>query len=83
MRLVRASTGSSGRRVVIDPSLSCGSCDRCLREEITQCDELGILGSTTPTFAEYARSPPATFSQASGLSWEVAGRWAGHRRLSA
>lgn len=64
-----------GDEVVIDPSLSCGSCDRCLREEITQCDEFGILGEHyTGTFAEYVVVPAGNvLPKPPGLSWEVAG----------
>ena len=36
---------SMGDAVVINPSLSCGKCDRCLAGEITQCDDYDILGS--------------------------------------
>jgi len=36
---------SVGEAVVINPSLSCGKCERCLAGEITQCNEYDILGS--------------------------------------
>ncbi len=32
--------------VVINPSLSCGKCERCLEGEISQCDDYDILGSS-------------------------------------
>jgi NADPH:quinone reductase-like Zn-dependent oxidoreductase len=64
-----------GDEVVIDPSLSCGICERCLHEEITQCDEFGILGEHhTGTFAEYVVVPARNvLPKPAGLSWEVAG----------
>ena len=34
-----------GDAVVVNPSLSCGKCERCLEEEVSQCDEYDILGS--------------------------------------
>ena len=33
-----------GDAVVINPSLSCGKCERCLDGEISQCDDYDILG---------------------------------------
>jgi NADPH:quinone reductase-like Zn-dependent oxidoreductase len=36
---------SVGEAVVVNPSLSCGSCPRCLEGEISQCDDYDILGS--------------------------------------
>ena len=36
---------SAGEVVVVNPSLSCGSCERCLEGEVSQCDEYDILGS--------------------------------------
>jgi NADPH:quinone reductase-like Zn-dependent oxidoreductase len=34
-----------GEAVVVNPSLSCGKCERCLEGEVSQCDEYDILGS--------------------------------------
>jgi len=34
-----------GDAVVVNPSLSCGKCERCLEGEVSQCDEYDILGS--------------------------------------
>ncbi len=34
-----------GDAVVVNPSLSCGKCPRCLEGEVSQCDEYDILGS--------------------------------------
>jgi NADPH:quinone reductase-like Zn-dependent oxidoreductase len=36
---------SVGDAVVVNPSLSCGKCPRCLEGEISQCDDYDILGS--------------------------------------
>jgi NADPH:quinone reductase-like Zn-dependent oxidoreductase len=35
-----------GDAVVVNPSLSCGKCPRCLEGEVSQCDEYDILGSS-------------------------------------
>jgi NADPH:quinone reductase-like Zn-dependent oxidoreductase len=37
---------SVGDAVVVNPSLSCGKCARCLEGEISQCDDYDILGSS-------------------------------------
>ena len=36
---------SIGDAVVVNPSLSCGGCPRCLEGEVSQCDDYDILGS--------------------------------------
>lgn len=36
---------SAGEAVVVNPSLSCGNCERCLADEVSQCDNYDILGS--------------------------------------
>ena len=36
---------SIGDTVVVNPSLSCGKCDRCREGEVSQCDDYDILGS--------------------------------------
>lgn len=36
---------SVGEAVAVNPSLSCGRCDRCLEGEVSQCDQYDILGS--------------------------------------
>ena len=35
---------SVGDAVVVNPSLSCGTCPRCLEGEVSQCDDYDILG---------------------------------------
>lgn len=37
---------SVGDAVVVNPSLSCGKCARCLEGEVSQCDDYDILGSS-------------------------------------
>ena len=37
---------SIGDAVVVNPSLSCGTCPRCLEGEVSQCDSYDILGSS-------------------------------------
>jgi len=36
---------SVGDAVAVNPSLSCGTCERCLAGEVSQCDDYDILGS--------------------------------------
>ena len=36
---------SVGEAVVLNPSLSCGKCERCIEGEVSQCDEFDILGA--------------------------------------
>jgi NADPH:quinone reductase-like Zn-dependent oxidoreductase len=36
---------SIGDAVAVNPSLSCGTCPRCLEGELSQCDDYDILGS--------------------------------------
>ena len=36
---------SVGEAVVVNPSLSCGTCERCIEGEVSQCDEYDILGA--------------------------------------
>jgi len=37
---------SVGDAVVVNPSLSCGTCPRCLEGQVSQCDDYDILGSS-------------------------------------
>jgi len=64
-----------GDEVVIDPSLSCGSCDYCLNDDIVYCSEFKILGEHLPgTFAEKIVVPSKNvLPRPSALDWEVAG----------
>ncbi len=64
-----------GEEVVIDPSLSCGTCPACLADEIVYCPEFGILGEHhTGAMAEYVVVPAANaLPKPPGLTWEIAG----------
>ena len=45
---------SIGERVVINPNLSCGSCEYCLAGMDNRCNDWGLLGETTRgTYAEF------------------------------
>jgi NADPH:quinone reductase-like Zn-dependent oxidoreductase len=47
-----------GTRVIVNPSLSCGRCDWCVRGEDSLCAEYRILGEHTQGgFAEYVVAP--------------------------
>ncbi|MFQ6012098.1 MAG: zinc-binding dehydrogenase [Thermoplasmata archaeon] len=47
-----------GERVVVDPSLTCGSCDYCRRGEEVLCGEYQILGEHVDgTYAELVKVP--------------------------
>lgn len=69
---------SEGDEVIVNPSLSCGHCRRCLAGEILFCESFGILGEhASGTFAERIVVParnvvprPAT------VPWDVAGSFA-------
>ncbi|WP_067936028.1 zinc-dependent alcohol dehydrogenase family protein [Alicyclobacillus kakegawensis] len=47
-----------GDRVTVDPTLYCGSCDRCLTNRFNQCRNWGALGNTTDgAMAEFVKVP--------------------------
>jgi len=49
-----------GDEVVVDPGLSCGTCEACQRGEQSECASFTILGMGRPgTFAEYVVVPAA------------------------
>lgn len=64
-----------GDEVIVDPSLSCGECARCLRDEIVYCRSFGILGEHHPgTFTQKIAVPTINaVRKPKSLSWEVAG----------
>ncbi len=64
-----------GDEVIIHPSLSCGRCDACLRDEIVFCQAFTILGERVPgTMAEKIAVPARSlFQRPSSVDWEVAG----------
>lgn len=49
---------SVGQRVVVNPTLSCGTCEWCRRGEDSLCDEFGVIGEhTRGGMAEYVAVP--------------------------
>lgn len=64
-----------GDEVIIDPSLSCGRCEHCLRDEIVYCSEFGILGEHhSGTFTEKIVVPTINaVRKPREMGWEVAG----------
>lgn len=64
-----------GDEVIVDPSMSCGSCDHCRRDEIVYCKEFGILGEHHPgTFTEKVVIPTINAVRKPGVvDWDVAG----------
>ena len=63
-----------GQDVILNPGLSCGHCEYCLRGEQSQCPSFGIMGmSRLGTFAEYVAVPATnTYPKPSNLSFEEA-----------
>lgn len=54
----RVTSCSLGDRVVINPNLSCGSCDYCLAGIDNRCRQWGLLGETiNGTYAQYVVVP--------------------------
>jgi NADPH:quinone reductase-like Zn-dependent oxidoreductase len=63
-----------GDRVLLNPGVSCGSCDFCLDGEQSLCDTYGLLGEHLPgTLAEAIRVPEANCHPVPDtVSWEEA-----------
>lgn len=61
--------------MIIDPSLSCGECEYCRKDEIVYCSKLAILGEHLPgTLTEKIVVPTINaVRKPSALDWEVAG----------
>lgn len=64
-----------GDEVVVDPSMSCGTCPACTSGEIVYCRSYRILGEHLPgTLGEYVVVPAANaIPKPATLSWEEAG----------
>jgi zinc-binding alcohol dehydrogenase/oxidoreductase len=64
-----------GDEVIIDPSISCGQCEHCRRDEIVYCSEFGILGEHHPgTFTEKVVVPTINaVPKPRDMDWETAG----------
>jgi NADPH:quinone reductase-like Zn-dependent oxidoreductase len=69
------STWEPGDEVIIHPSLSCGRCDACLRDDIVFCKSFTILGERLPgTMAQKIAVPArSVFRRPATVDWEVAG----------
>jgi threonine dehydrogenase-like Zn-dependent dehydrogenase len=69
-----AGTTPSGERMVVNPLLSCGECDQCLRGSEHLCRRRQILGIHRPgAFAEYVSVPSrALHRMPAGMSFETA-----------
>ncbi len=64
-----------GDEVIVDPSLSCGTCDYCLNDDIVYCKDFKILGEhLSGTFAEKVIVPAINVvSKPANVDWVVAG----------
>lgn len=64
-----------GDEVIVDPSISCGECAYCLKDEIVYCSSFGILGEHHPgTLAEKVVIPTINaVRKPAKMSWNVAG----------
>jgi NADPH:quinone reductase-like Zn-dependent oxidoreductase len=67
-----------GDEVVVNPGLSCGSCEYCNRGEQSECVSFGIVGLSRPgTFAEQVAVPARNVSaKPSHMSFNEAGAFA-------
>jgi NADPH:quinone reductase-like Zn-dependent oxidoreductase len=70
--------GTVGDEIVVNPGLSCGSCDYCNRGEQSECVSFGIVGLSRPgTFAEQVAVPARNvFPKPSHMSFNEAGAFA-------
>ncbi len=64
-----------GDEIIVDPSMSCGSCEACRREEVVYCREYRILGEHLDgTFTESVVIPTINaVRKPKAIDWEVAG----------
>lgn len=67
-----------GEQVILNPALSCGRCEFCLRGEQSTCVSFGIMGlSRSGTFAELVAAPAGNcYPRPAHLSDEEAGAFA-------
>jgi len=67
-----------GEQVIINPALSCGHCEFCLRGEQSTCVSFGIMGLSRPgTFAEQVAVPAGNcYPKPAHMSDEEAGAFA-------
>jgi NADPH:quinone reductase-like Zn-dependent oxidoreductase len=66
---------SVGDEAVLNPGLSCGTCEFCLRGEESLCVSFGLLGEhVRGTFAEFVKVPASSLAaKPAHLSWAEAG----------
>jgi NADPH:quinone reductase-like Zn-dependent oxidoreductase len=74
-----------GDEVILNPGLSCGSCEQCRAGEQSQCASFGIVGMTRPgTFAEkvavpfcnlWPKPPHLSFNEAAALPLAYQTAW--------
>lgn len=74
-----------GEEVIVNPGLSCGCCEHCLRGQQSQCVRFGIMGVSKPgTFAEkvavpftnvYPKPEYMDFDEAAALSLAYQTAW--------
>lgn len=64
-----------GDEIIIDPSMSCGTCSFCRNDDIVYCKSFGVLGEHLPgTFAEKIVIPTINaVRKPAAIPWEVAG----------
>ncbi|MGH8927582.1 MAG: zinc-binding dehydrogenase, partial [Acidimicrobiia bacterium] len=67
-----------GDEVIIHPSISCGECDACLRDEMVFCKSFTILGERLPgTMTEKIAVPARNlYRRPASVDWAVAGTFA-------
>ncbi len=66
-----------GDEVIVNPSLGCGQCDSCLRDQVIFCKSYSILGEHVPgTLADKVVLPVRNLQRkVPGLAWEQAGSY--------
>lgn len=67
-------TKETGEEVILYPGLSCGTCEKCIHSEETECPDFGIIGMSRPgTFAEYISVPKnCIFTKPKHMTFEEA-----------
>ena len=65
---------SVGDEVIVNPAVSCGCCEYCLRGEQSECPDFGLIGAMRPgTFAEKVVVPAeCVLPKPEHLTWEEA-----------
>jgi NADPH:quinone reductase-like Zn-dependent oxidoreductase len=81
----RVSSVEVGQEVMVNPGVSCGVCEFCLRGQQSECSSFGILGLSRPgTFAErvavpagnaHPKPPHLDFDEAAALNLDHLTAW--------